>query len=103
MKPMEDRIPRAGMQIRGKREPSAVDPERLKARLEGCYVTVPTPFRDAPDFPIDETALRQYVRFLLDNGLREGTATLLAGGAAGDFSTMTFEERRRVAGAVHPI
>ena len=77
-----------------------MDPESLRARLEGCYVTVPTPFRDEPDYPVDETALRSYVRFLIDNGLSERYATFLAGGAAGDFSTMTFEERRRVAAVV---
>jgi 4-hydroxy-tetrahydrodipicolinate synthase len=74
-----------------------VNPENLRTRLQGCYVTVPTPFVDAPDYPLDEAALRNYVRFLLDNGLNGKYATLLAGGAAGDFSTMTFEERRRVA------
>jgi len=77
-----------------------VNPESLKARLQGCYVTVPTPFADAADFPVDEAALRSYVRFLLDNGLTGDYATFLAGGAAGDFSTMTFEERRQVASIV---
>jgi 4-hydroxy-tetrahydrodipicolinate synthase len=77
-----------------------VNPESLKSRLQGCYVTVPTPFKDASEFPIDETALRSYVRFLLDNGLTGNYATFLAGGAAGDFSTMTFEERRQVASIV---
>jgi len=70
-----------------------VNTESLKARLQGCYVTIPTPFKDEPDYPIDETALRSYVRFLLENGLNGNYATFLAGGAAGDFSTMTFEER----------
>jgi 4-hydroxy-tetrahydrodipicolinate synthase len=37
------------------------------------------------------------VRFLLDAGLTAENATFLAGGAAGDFSTMTFDERARVA------
>ena len=74
--------------------------ESLKARLQGCYVTIPTPFKDEPGYPIDATALRSYVRFLLENGLNGNYATLLAGGAAGDFSTMTFEERRQVASIV---
>jgi 4-hydroxy-tetrahydrodipicolinate synthase len=74
--------------------------DKLKKRLEGCYVTIPTPFSDAPGWPIDEAALRTYVRFLIDNGLTEKYATLLAGGAAGDFSTMTFDERIRVASIV---
>jgi 4-hydroxy-tetrahydrodipicolinate synthase len=77
-----------------------VNPESLKARLQGCYVTVPTPFEDAPGLPVDEAALRAYVRFLLDNGLTGNSATFLAGGAAGDFSTMTFEERQQVASIV---
>lgn len=75
-------------------------PERLKKRLEGCYVTVPTPFSDDEELPVNEAALRSYVRFLIDAGLTEDYATLLAGGAAGDFSTMTFEERERVASIV---
>jgi dihydrodipicolinate synthase/N-acetylneuraminate lyase len=77
-----------------------VDPKRLKSRLEGCYVTVPTPFVDAPGLPVNEEALRIYVRFLLRGGLNEKYATLLTGGAAGDFSTMTFEERIGVAEVV---
>ena len=79
---------------------TAANADRLKKRLEGCYVTVPTPFGDEPGWPVNEAALRTYVRFLIDNGLNEKYATLLAGGAAGDFSTMTFDERIRVASIV---
>lgn len=74
--------------------------ERLKSLLEGCYVTIPTPFADEPGLPVNEAALRAYVRFLIDGGLNADNATFLAGGAAGDFSTMTFDERARVAGIV---
>ena len=77
-----------------------MNPTEHKTRLEGCYVTVPTPFDDAPGFPIAEASLRHYVRFLIDNGLTANYATLLAGGAAGDFSTMTFDERIQVASIV---
>lgn len=76
------------------------DPNALKEKLAGCYVTVPTPFGDQRGWPVDERALRAYVRFLLDGGLTADYATLLAGGAAGDFSTMTFEERVHVAEVV---
>jgi len=72
------------------------DPAVLREKLTGCYVTVPTPFADEPGLPVDEAALRAYVHFLLGNGLNAKYATLLAGGAAGDFSTMGFDERRRV-------
>lgn len=75
-------------------------PEQLKSLLEGCYVTVPTPFSDVEGMPVNENALRQYVRFLIDNGLNADNATLLAGGAAGDFSTMSFDERELVASIV---
>lgn len=75
-------------------------PDALKRALEGCYVTIPTPFRDEADFPVDEAALRAHVRFLLESGLDGGYATFLAAGAAGDFSTMTFDERVEVASIV---
>ena len=70
-----------------------------RKRLEGCYITVPTMFRD-PDLELDLAATRRNVRFLLERGIDADNAVLLAGGAAGDFSTMTFEERLQVAEAV---
>ena len=74
-----------------------MDQALYRQKLQGCYVTVPTPFADNEQFTVNESALRTYVRFLLDNGLGSDTATFLAGGAAGDFSTMTFDERVLVA------
>jgi dihydrodipicolinate synthase/N-acetylneuraminate lyase len=76
-----------------------MDTAASRRRLEGCYVTIPTMFRD-PDLSIDLDAIRRHVRFLIDGGLTTGSAVLLAGGAAGDFSTMTFDERVSVAEAV---
>jgi dihydrodipicolinate synthase/N-acetylneuraminate lyase len=76
-----------------------MDVERARGRLHGCYVTVPTMFRD-PNLELDLDATRRAVRFLIERGLDARYATLLAGGAAGDFSTMTFDERVRVAEAV---
>ena len=77
-----------------------MDTDQLRNSLAGCYVTIPTPFRDEPDFPVNERALRQHVRFLIDAGLSADYAVFLAAGAAGDFSTMTFDERVRVASIV---
>lgn len=77
-----------------------MNPELLKSRLAGCYVTIPTPFEDTAGFPVNHAALRNYVRFLIESGLNTDYATLLAGGAAGDFSTMTFDERLKVAETV---
>jgi 4-hydroxy-tetrahydrodipicolinate synthase len=74
--------------------------ETRKSRLAGCYVTIPTMFEDSASLPVDHHAIKGHVRFLLDNGLNGDYATFLAGGAAGDFSTMTFEERIAVAESV---
>jgi dihydrodipicolinate synthase/N-acetylneuraminate lyase len=74
-------------------------PTARRARLCGCYVTVPTAFRDG-DLAVDLPAIQRHVRFLVEHGIATGTGVLLAGGAAGDFSTMTFEERVDVAAAV---
>ena len=71
--------------------------ENLKKKLEGCYVTVPTPFKDINNLPLNFDALKDYVEFLLGNGLDSKNCTLLFGGAAGDFSAMSFEERSSLA------
>ncbi|MGA1491211.1 MAG: dihydrodipicolinate synthase family protein [bacterium] len=71
----------------------------MKKDLEGLYITIPTLFND-PDMTINEDGIRQHISFLRNNGINRQNAVLLAGGAAGDFSTMSFEERVRVAGIV---
>ena len=76
-----------------------MDYSQLKKDLEGLYITIPTLFND-PDMGINEDGIRQHVSFLKSNGINRQNAVLLAGGAAGDFSTMSFEERVRVAGIV---
>ena len=70
-----------------------------RKRLEGCYITIPTMFRD-PDLEVDLVATKRNVEFLMKRGITAKYGTLLAGGAAGDFSTMTFDERLKVADAV---
>jgi dihydrodipicolinate synthase/N-acetylneuraminate lyase len=76
-----------------------MDWNRARQRLEGCYITIPTMFRD-PDLELDLVATRRAVAFLIEWGMTASNATLLAGGAAGDFSTMTFDERLAIAEAV---
>ncbi|MGH6932527.1 MAG: dihydrodipicolinate synthase family protein, partial [Dongiaceae bacterium] len=58
------------------------------------YITVPTMFKD-PDLELDVVATRRNVKFLISHGITEKYGVFLAGGAAGDFSTMTFDERIR--------
>ncbi len=77
-----------------------MDQKTLRERLYGCYVTIPTMFHDDDGFSLNLDAMQQHVRFLLDGGMRTGTGVLLAGGAAGDFSTMTFDERVAITEAV---
>ena len=76
-----------------------MDRDQLRNNLTGCYVTVPTIFRD-DDLELELPAMRRHVQFLRDGGIKEQTGVLLAGGAAGDFSTMTFSERLQVAETV---
>src|SRR4051794_32926528 len=71
----------------------------LKRRLEGCYITIPTMFSD-PELDIDLKATRKVVRSMLDRGMDRNHGTVLVGGAAGDFSTLTFDERLRLIDAV---
>ena len=68
--------------------------------MAGCYVTIPTLFKDEPGYPINLDGIRRHVRFLIDGGLVTGTGVLLACGAAGDFSTLTLDERTGVVDAV---
>ena len=68
-----------------------MDSATRRSRLQGCYVTIPTMFRDDDELSVDLDAIARHVEFLIDGGCVTGDAVLLAGGAAGDFSTMTFE------------
>lgn len=76
-----------------------MDRKKTITRLSGCYIAVPTQFHDA-DLALNLAGIRRHVRFLLDGGVREGNGVLLACGAAGEFSTLSVEERLRVAESV---
>ena len=77
-----------------------MDFEKARQHLHGCYVTVPTQFSDNRELSPNIDGIQSHVSFLLDGGLSDRNAVFLVGGAAGDFSTMTFEERIHVAKAV---
>ena len=76
-----------------------MDRETRRDRLCGCYVTVPTMFRN-DDLELDLLAMKNHIRFLIDGGLKTGNGVVLVGGAAGDFSTMNFDERVKATSAV---
>jgi 4-hydroxy-tetrahydrodipicolinate synthase len=49
-----------------------------------------------PGLELDVPATRQVARFILDRGMDADHGTMLVGGAAGDFSTLSFDERLRL-------
>ena len=44
-----------------------MDRDRARKRLTGCYVTIPTMFRDS-DLSLDLPAIRKHVHFLIEGG-----------------------------------
>jgi len=55
-----------------------MNPAEAQATLQGCYITIPTMFRDDADLSVDHGRHRQHVRFLIDGGATTGNAVLLA-------------------------
>lgn len=76
-----------------------MDHQQLIDQIKGFYITIPTMFRD-PDLELDLDATRKVVEYIIENGMQTGNGVILASGAAGDFSTMTFDERVAVTEAV---
>ena len=74
-----------------------MDKEKTIARMEGCFVAVPSFFNE--DLTLNLDARRRHTRFMLDGGLREGNACLLTTGAAGEFTTLSASERLQIAEA----
>jgi dihydrodipicolinate synthase/N-acetylneuraminate lyase len=71
----------------------------VASQLAGIYVPLPTLFVD-PGLELNLAGMRRHVRFLIDGGIRAGVGVLLAGGGAGEFSTLSTDERLRIAEAV---
>ena len=55
---------------------------------------------DNSDLSTNEERIRTHILFLRENGINRQNAVLLAGGAVGDFPTMSFNERMRMASTV---
>jgi dihydrodipicolinate synthase/N-acetylneuraminate lyase len=72
---------------------------KVTATLSGIYVPLPTLFVD-PSLDVNIAGMRRHVRFLIDAGIHTGTGVLLAGGGAGEFSTLSTNERLAIAEAV---
>ncbi len=76
-----------------------MDKTELRGRLQGCYVTIPTLFEDET-LEVNHDGIAAHVEFLVAGGVVEGTGLILSGGGAGDFSTMSIDERVAVARTV---
>jgi 4-hydroxy-tetrahydrodipicolinate synthase len=81
------------------KERAAMDRDKIAARISGCYIPMPTLFHDG-DLELNLAGMRRHVRFLLDGGVRQGNGVLLVGGAAGEFTSLSTEERLKITEAV---
>jgi len=72
--------------------------EQVKSKLTGCYIAIPTIFDK--DEEVDLNAMRRHVRWLIGKGVKEGNGMILVGGAAGEFATLTLDERKEMADAL---
>jgi len=67
----------------------------VKRTLRGPMIPVITNLKD--DLSIDQGAIVENVRFVIDRGVTRGQGVLLAVGAGGDFPMLTLDERKAVA------
>ncbi len=67
-------------------------------QLRGCFLAVPTLYND--DLSLNLDGMRQHVHFMIENGIRQGNATLLVNGAGGEFPVLSIEERKQTAETV---
>lgn len=72
---------------------------QIAERMTGCYIPIPTLFRDG-DLDLNLEGMQRHVRFLVERGVRRGESVILVGGGAGEFHTMSVEERVRIAESV---
>lgn len=71
---------------------------RLAIRITGCYIPIPTLFREG-DLELNLPGMKRHVQFLLEGGVRDGRSAILVGGGAGEFHTLSVEERLKIAEA----
>jgi dihydrodipicolinate synthase/N-acetylneuraminate lyase len=73
--------------------------QQVARRISGCYVPIPSLFKEG-DLELNLPGMRRHVRHLLSQGVREGNGVILVSGGAGEFSTLSVEERLSIAQAV---
>ena len=68
-----------------------------KQLFRGPMISVATPFTD--DFELDLEALKDNIRFMIENGVRTGRGVLLVAAAGGEFPMLSMDERKQVIAA----
>jgi dihydrodipicolinate synthase/N-acetylneuraminate lyase len=78
---------------------AAFDRERAQARISGCFIPMPTLFH-GDNLDVNLKGMRRHTRFMLDGGVREGNGVLMVSGSAGDFTSLSIDERIAILEAV---
>ena len=68
--------------------------KKFKDTLRGVDVVMVTPFDEKLN--VDIPGLRKLVRFIIDNGLKEGVGVLTSTGSTGECPMLSVEERKRI-------
>jgi len=68
--------------------------ERLRKVLKGVCAVMVTPFDE--ELKVDIDSLRRQVRFLINNGIREGRGVIISTGSTGECPMLTTEERKKI-------
>jgi 4-hydroxy-tetrahydrodipicolinate synthase len=69
-------------------------PKELQKRLKGVQIIMVTPFDEEGNVRID--GIRQLTRYLIDQGIREGTGVLVTQGSMSECFSVNFEEREEI-------
>jgi 4-hydroxy-tetrahydrodipicolinate synthase len=73
-------------------------PGELQKRLTGVQIIMVTPFDEARNVRID--MVRELTRYLVDQGIREGTGALVTQGSMSECFSVDQEERKKIVEAV---
>lgn len=76
-----------------------MDREQAIRRISGCYIPMPTLFTDG-SLEVNLAGMRRHARHLVDGGVKEGNGVLLVCGGAGEFASLSTDERLKVLDAV---
>ncbi|MBC7190392.1 4-hydroxy-tetrahydrodipicolinate synthase [Candidatus Aerophobetes bacterium] len=71
-----------------------MEKEKLKKVLRGVCVVIVTPFDS--ELKVDTESLKRIVRFIINNGIKEGRGIIISTGSTGECPMLTIEERKKI-------